>query len=296
MVEVNPLQLIVDSLLTGGVYSLIAVGLTLLYRILKFPNFAHAEFVTLGAYVAFIFNVSLGMSLLVGGLAAFLTTGLVGVVAHRLIFRQLSTRGAMPMMIASIGLGLVFRHSIQEVWGAKVNYYRIEAPAIYEFLGARATSLDLTVIGVSLALIWAVHLLLTRTRLGKAMRATADNVELARVSGIDTEKVILAVWFLSAGLAAIGGVLRAADTRLIPLLGWNLLLPAFAVVVLGGIGSFYGTVLAAYILGFAENIGVLLLLELGLSTGYRPAIAFATLILMLLIRPQGLFALSSEGR
>jgi branched-subunit amino acid ABC-type transport system permease component len=128
------------------------------------------------------------------------------------------------------------------------------------------------------------------------MRAVSDNSSLAQASGINVERVILWVWFIGAGLAGLSGVLRGMDTRLAPLMGWELILPAFAVIVLGGIGSFYGAVIGAYILGLAENLGVVLLSELSISTTYRPVISFLILIIVVLIKPTGIMGLKSFGR
>ena len=137
---------------------------------------------------------------------------------------------------------------------------------------------------------------MTYTNLGKSIRATSDNPSLSLISGIDTDRVIYTVWFLSGGTAGVAGFLRGVDTRLSPWLGWNVLLIAFAVVILGGIGSFYGAIIAAYLIGFVENIGVVALINLELPTSYRPAIAFSILIIMLIFRPQGLFSTSSTRK
>lgn len=282
-------QLMINSIVTGSIYVLIAIGLTMVYRVLKFANFSHAELVTFGAYAAYIFNVSMGMNLFYGLIAAFFLTGMLGIASDRLVFRKLRNRGSdvIAMMIASIGIGLVIRQSIQEAWGARIRWYGLEVRT-YELFGGAITQMQVYIIASSVALIFLLHFLFTKTKLGKAMRGTSDNPQLAMASGIDTEKILLWVWFIGGGLAGIGGVFRGADTRLVPLLGWEVLLPAFAVVILGGIGSFYGAILAAYILGFAENFGVALLSELSISTGYRPAIAFIILILVLILRPSGI--------
>ena len=141
----------------------------------------------------------------------------------------------------------------------------------------------------------SLHLLLTYTTLGKAMRATADNPVLAQAAGIHTERIILVTWFVGAGVAAFGGFLRAADTELVPVLGFRLLLLIFAVVILGGIGSFYGAVIAAYIIGLAENIGIMLFVMINVSTVYRQAMGFIVLIIVLLIKPTGLLGLKEPG-
>ncbi len=291
----NVAQLLVNIAITGSLYLLMATGLTLVYRILKFANFAHAEFITFGAYVAYVLN-SLGLSIYYSAIFSFIFTGLLAVLCDFLVFRPLRARGSsfFAMMIASIGLGLIIRHVIQEVFGAKLLAYRMSVKG-YEFLGARITETQVAIILTSIAFIVLFHIMLTRTMLGKAMRATSDNPELAMASGINVERIILTTWFIGAGIAGVAGVFRAADTRLLPTLGWEVLLPVFAVVILGGIGSFYGAVAAAYILSFAENVGVLFLAKFGLHTGYRYAISFMILILVLLIRPQGIANVKIKG-
>ncbi len=285
---VNP-QLIINSMVTGSIYVLIAIGLTMVYRVLKFANFSHAELVTFGAYMAYIVNVSLGMNLFYGAIAAFFLTGMLGIATDRLIFKKLRNKGSnvISMMIASIGIGLVLRQSIQEKWGPNQRWYDIETRT-FEISGGSITEMQVYIILISIALILILHFMFTGTKLGKAMRGVSDNPQLAMASGIDTEKILLWVWFIGGGLAGIAGVFRGADTRLVPLLGWEIILSAFAVVILGGIGSFYGTILAAYVLGFAENFGVLILSDLSISTGYRPAIAFIILIIVLILRPSGI--------
>jgi branched-subunit amino acid ABC-type transport system permease component len=288
-------QIIINSMVTGSIYVLIAIGLTMIYKVLKFANFSHAELVTFGAYMAYIINISLGGELIYGLFIAFLLTGLLAIATDRLVFLKLRNKGSdvISMMIASIGIGFVLRQSIQEVWGPQLRWYDFEGNT-YDIFGGSITELQIYIILSSTFLIFLLHFLFTKTRLGKAMRAVSDNPQLAMASGIDNEKILLWVWFIGGGLAGIGGVFRGADTMLVPLLGWDILLPAFAVVILGGIGSFYGAILAAYILGFAENFGVMMLSDLSISTGYRPAIAFIILILVLILRPTGIMG-KKEG-
>ena len=288
-------QIIINSAVTGSIYVLIAIGLTMIYRVLRFANFSHAELVTFGAYMAYVINASLGMNLFYGLIAAFLLTGMLGIATDRLVFKKLRNKGSdvISMMVASIGIGLVVRQSIQEAWGPQIRWYELKVRT-FELFGGTITELQVYIIASSIILIFFLNFLFTKTKLGKAMRGVSDNPQLAMASGIDTEKILLWVWFIGAGLAGIGGVFRGADTRLVPLLGWEVLLPAFAVVILGGIGSFYGAILAAYVLGFAENFGVALLSELSISTGYRPAIAFIILILVLILKPTGIMGKTGE--
>jgi len=293
ILALNILQIAINSALTGSVYALVSIGLTLVYRILKFANFSHAEMVTSGAYIGLALNHIAGQSLLVCLAGGFGFAGVLGVGSELLVFRPLRRRGAdrISLMVASIGLGLVIRHSIQQIWGSKFLWYNLRTKVYSLKLGgaeATLTSIHVVMLLSSFVLVSLVHIFLTRTKLGKAMRATSDSPTLASACGIDVDRVLIWVWFIGAGLAGIGGVLRGADTRLVPQIGWETLLSSFAVVILGGIGNFYGTILAAYILGFAENVGVVILRALSLSTGYRPAIAFIVLIIVLLVRPRGI--------
>lgn len=286
---INFPQLVVNSFVTGGLYLLAGTGLTLTYGLSRFPNFAYAEFVTLGAFTGYLFLRHPGQPVVPALLAAFVASGLLSVAAHALVFRPLQTRnaGLIHLMIASIGLGYVIRHTIGAVWGWSALSYQTLWQT-YEVLTARLSALWLWLIVTAFLAGVALHLLLTRSRIGKAIRAIAANPELARATGIDTDRVTLFVWFLGAALAGTAGVFRAADTRLYPMLGWEILLPIFAATVLGGIGNFYGLIAAALILGLAENFGVVLLSTIGLSTEYRMAIAFLVLILVLVFRPKGL--------
>ena len=289
----NVLQITLNSALTGSVYVLVSIGLTLVYRILKFANFSHAEMVASGAYIGLALNHLARQNLYISMAGGFAFAGVLGVGSELLVFRPLRRRGAerISLMVASIGLGLVMRHSIQQVWGSKFLWYDLETDVyVLKLWGAQATltSIHVVMLVSAILLVSLVHVFLTKTRLGKAMRATSDSPVLASACGIDVDRVLIWVWFLGAGLAGIGGVLRGADTRLVPQIGWETLLSSFAVVILGGIGNFYGTILAAYMLGFAENLGVVVLQSLSISTGYRPAIAFIVLIVVLLMRPRGI--------
>ncbi len=288
-------QIFINSMVTGSIYVMIAIGLTMVYKVLKFANFSHAELVTFGSYMAYYINVSLGGKLIYGLIIAFFLTGCLGIAIDRLVFLKLRNKKSdvISMMIASIGIGLVLRQSIQEVWGAQLRWYNFEWKTM-DLMGGSITELQVYILISSMLLIFILHFMFTKTRLGKAMRAVSDNPQLAMASGIDTEKILLWVWFIGGGLAGIGGVFRGADTMLVPLLGWDLVLPAFAVVILGGIGSFYGAVIAAYVLGFAENFGVMILSDLSISTGYRPSIAFIILILILILRPTGIMGKKEE--
>lgn len=286
-------QVILNSLVTSSIYLLAATGLTLTFGLSRFPNLSYAEFVTVGAFMGFPFFALPG-----GGIAtfilalavAFIGGGLVSAASYSLVFRPLVERKSslVHMMVASVALGFVLRHTMGEIWGWGAKAYQLTWP-VYSIGSVRVTLLWLIIIVTAVTTATVLHLILTRTRTGKAIRAIASNPDLASVTGINKQKIALLTWTFGAGLAAMAGVFRAADTRLFPMLGFELLLPMFAVVILGGIGSFYGLIIAAMIVGFAENFGVVFLSAVGLSTEYRMAIAFVILITVLIFKPRGLF-------
>jgi len=282
-------QVLFNSCVTGSLYLIAAVGLTLTYGLSKFPNFAHAEFVTLGAYAGYFVAEQLGLGLPLAFIFAFLVAGTVGFLCYRGIFQPLAKRGAsiIHLMVASIALGFILRHSIGAAFDWNPLYFTATWSA-FDVGSVRVTGLWIWLIFTALALSLAMHFLMMNTKIGKAIRATSSNPELALASGINVDRVIWITWFIGAGLAAIAGIFRGADTQVWPMTGWDFILPIFAVTILGGIGNFYGAIAAAFIIALAENIGVVVLISLGLPTTYRIGIAFVILIITLILRPQGL--------
>jgi branched-subunit amino acid ABC-type transport system permease component len=197
-------------------------------------------------------------------------------------------------MIASIGLGLILRHTCMEIWGGGILSFKIFFP-IYRWPPISTSLIWLLIVLDAAITAVILHLFLKKSRLGKAMRATSDNPNLAMASGINVELITVLGWFLSGALAGLGGAFLAAGTALVPLLGWKVLLSAFAVTILGGTGSFYGSIIASYIIGAAENLGIVGLVALNLSADYRTAISFIILIVLLIFRPQGLFKQAGRG-
>lgn len=289
---VNWEQILFNGLLTGSFYFLLTIGLTMTYKLLNFPNVAHAEFITFGAYIGYTISERLQLGFVGGIIASFLLTGLVGVLSYLIIFRTLAKRGggSMDLCVASIGFGLAFRFIIQQIWGREVLLFE------HRFLGfslgaIRVTWLWILTIFVAVIFFISFHLILTKTKLGKAMRATSNNPVLARACGINTEKIIVLVWFIGSALAGIGGMLKACDTRITPELGWNLIIIVFAVAIFGGIGSFYGAIIASYIIGLVENLSLIPLATFMLSTEYKVIVAFMLLVIILIFKPRGLVEL-----
>ena len=282
------LQLIVYGLISGSILALGAIGLTLIYSILNFANFAHGDLMALGAYLALFFKVGLALPMWLAFLLAMLCTAVLGVFLDRVWFRPLRQRGARAAILAisSLGLALILQNLIRMLWGPQVQYYSrvIHFPFTVPVLQVRLNTQQVLIFAIALGLVILVSLFLQRTKLGKAMRATSDNFNLALVSGIDTERVVIWTWLIGAALAAAGGMLLGMSVRLQPIMGWDLLLPIFAATILGGIGSPYGAMAGALIIGLAEELSTPFI-----PTEYKTAVSLVLLVLVLLVRPRGLF-------
>jgi branched-subunit amino acid ABC-type transport system permease component len=273
----------------------------MVYSVLRFANFAHVEFATVGAYLALALSATLGWPLVLAAALAILLTGGLGVAIDRVIFSRLRTASPIMLMIASFALGIAIRETVRAIWGPSPFFYSLGVLAPWQVFGARITPIQVAIVIAAVVAMLAFHLLLRRTTLGIAMRATADNASLSQASGIPTEGVIRAVWFIGGGFAALGGVLVGLNTQVKPDMGFGLIIEVFSAAIVGGIGSPYGAILGAVLVGFAENVGLAidwspLLNALGLAsgrfafipTGYKAALAFGLLILTLLVRPRGL--------
>ncbi|MGI8461873.1 MAG: branched-chain amino acid ABC transporter permease, partial [Solirubrobacterales bacterium] len=235
------LQRVADTgltgLSTGSILALAAVGLTLVYGILKLVNFAHGDFLTFGAYMAYLLcgTEQLGLPLWIGALFAIVTTALLGVILEKGMWGPMRRRGAgvLQLLLMSIGLGLVIRYVIQFIWGTELRRLDVDTSTTVDFLGLSMGRMFFVAMVVAFAVLIATGLMLRYSTLGKRMRALSDNLELAETSGIDTSRVILWTWILATGFAGLAGVLSGATTQLQPEMGVELLLPIFAVVVLG---------------------------------------------------------------
>jgi neutral amino acid transport system permease protein len=284
------LQLLANGLVTGSIISIGAIGLTLVYGILRIVNFAHGEYLTFGAFMAFLVNMSWGGHMVAAVAFAIALTALLGVTLEFVLWRPMRNKGAgiINLFITSIGLALVVRHLIFMQWGGQPRRYDVDVFQVYDLRIFRLSLSQVVAIAVAFTAIALVGALLASTRLGKSMRALSDNPGLASVAGIDIDRVIVYTWILGAGLAGLGGVLQGlVQTSFNPNMGFTLLLPIFAAVILGGIGRAYGALAAGILLGLAMELSTWDALAGGLRAVYKPAVAFAILILILLVRPQG---------
>jgi neutral amino acid transport system permease protein len=275
-----------NGLSLGSVYALGAVGLTLVYGILKLVNFAHGDFLTFGAFMAFLMNVTWGVPLVFAMVFAMVATALLGLAFERIMWGPMRARraGLLQLVLMSIGLGFVIRYTIQFAWGTQIRSLHVNSFATAEFLGLRIGRTDLIVIVVGFTVLIAVGLMLKYSLLGKQMRALSDNLDLAETAGIDTSRVILYTWLFAGVLAGLAGVLAGAVTDIRPEMGFNLLLPIFAAVVLGGIGDAFGALAGGIVLGLVIEWSTLTI-----DFRWKNAVGFAVLIIVLILRPQGIF-------
>lgn len=283
---------LVNGIVLGCVYGLGAIGITMIFGILRFGHFAHGDLMTAGAYLALALVWATGMPVLWTLPLAMVLTAALGAGVHWAFYRPLDkgTNSTIVIVIASFGVALMLRSAVQLFFGVDIVTYQrgFQAP-IWIADTIRILPRHLWIIGLTVVLVAVLHLFLTRSRLGKAMRAMSDNPALARISGIGTTKVVIAAWAIGGALAAAGGVFLGIDTQLSSQMGWNLLLPMFAAAVLGGIGNPIGAALGALVVGIAEELVTYPWLgEPLISPAYKSAVSFAILVALLVWRPTGL--------
>jgi len=294
-------QLLIYGIISGSILSLGGIGVSLTYSILGFSNFAHGDIMALGAYIALgllgLFTaigvpntpfgpVSFGLGFVLAAVLAVGLTAAVMILIDRVLFRPLRHSGPIILMMSSIGLALGLRNILQFFWGPQPHYYIEQIQLAVPIFGSsvRIKLDEVFIVLMAFLLVTCVHFFLRYTKMGKAMRAMADNAALARVSGINTDRVIIWTWVIGAGLAAVAGILAGIENKFItPELGWQMLLSIFAGVILGGIGNPYGAILGGLVIGLSEEVSTAFI-----STGYKPAVAFVIMILMLLVRPTGI--------
>lgn len=300
---------LVNGIILGSIITLGAVGVTLVADILNFFNFAHGAIFTLGAYFTYLylnllpemgtmFSLSFGPGMILAIGLSMISTSVVVVIFDKIIFRTLRKRNASSLFLGLTSLGLVFvmKAGISMIWGPQVHYYGPIQSAINFPMGIMVKPDEFFIVGASIILVLVSYLFLKYTSLGKAMRATSDNVTLARASGVETERIVTWTWIMSASLAALGGSLYGILVQLRPTMGWSFLIPMFVAVIVGGVGSFGGALLGGMIIGVSEELITSLLQDMFLSmninvimSAYKPAIAFVMIIIILLVRPHGIF-------
>jgi branched-chain amino acid transport system permease protein len=277
-------QQVLNGLTLGGIYSLVALGLTLVYGILHVPNFAHGAFYMAGAYAAFWLVTTQGFNYWVAMAGAAVAVALIAVLAERLVFHPLRDAPGLHHMIAAIGLLLFLEAGAQAVWGA--DFHRLPTPytGIVEIGGATAPVQRLMIVAAAFGLMVALHLFLKKTVMGSTIIAMAQNRQGAALVGIDPNRVAMLTFAISGVLAAVAATLYAPINLIYPAMGHLVITKAFVIIILGGMGSVPGAIVGGLIIGFAESFGAFYI-----SPDYKDIIAFALLVVILSFRPQGLF-------
>ncbi len=280
-------QATINGLVTGTYFALGAVGLSLVFGVLRLVNFAHGDMLTFGAYVALLLNAALGWPIVPATLGGVLATAALAAASELAIWRPMRARraGGFQLLLITVGLAFVIRNGVQLVAGADPLQLRLDVTTAVALPGGlRIGTVELWVVVTGLGALLAVATLLRYGRLGKEMRALADNLSLAEVAGIDTGRVILATWLFAGALAGLAGVLSSAAAGILtPNFGFQLLLSLFAATILGGIGNAYGALAGGLLLGFAEEWSTMFV-----DARWKLAVGFVILILTLLVRPNGL--------
>ena len=276
-------QYVFNGVVTGGILALPAVAFSLLWRLLRFPNFAVSTYLTVGAYAALVLNVGVRAPIVLAWLGALVVTGGVALVVDAIAFRPMRDRRPFSLAIASIGVAFVLENVVRFVWGNDFRSYDVPVTRAASLAGLRVGRDQLLILATAVGLMALAQAFLLRTRLGIAMRATADNPLLAAVKGVPTERVIAVATLGGGALAGGAGVFLGLDASVDPLMGGGLIISVFAAAILGGVGSAPGALAGALIVGIVEEVGTLLI-----PPTYKTAIGFTIILAVLLVRPTGL--------
>ena len=277
-------QLILNGFINAALLAPPAVAFTILFGILKFPNFAIGAYVTVGAFAAFAVNVQLGLPIWVAVVGAMAAGAAVAWLSDALVFKPLRGHAPVTLLVVSIAVAFILEQCVRLFYGGNVRGFDLALERPMRLWGLRITKEQLEILVISAVITLLVHLLLTYTAVGKAMRATADNPGLAEVRGIPHWRIAVFTWLLCGAIFGLSGFLAGLDLVIEPQIGWNLTIPIFAAAILGGIGSAGGALLGAILVGIAEELTVLVL-----PTTYKVAVGFLIITILLLFRPHGLF-------
>lgn len=288
------LQLLINGLIAGSIYALVASGFSLIYSTNRFIHFAHGTMVTVGAYLTFLFFVKWGVNFYVSGILVVLAIALLGYVIFTLVYNPLKKKRSSNaiLLIASIGLMILLENLMLLIFGSDVktlNFIKVQKGV--EFWGAVITPLQIIIIVSAIILLVLLWLFVKYSKIGKTMRAVADNSELAKISGINIEKIKAVSFLVGSGIAGFAAVLIALEQNIEPIMGTNLMIKGFTGAIIGGVTSMPGAVLGSYLLGIIENFGIWFL-----PSGYKDAIAFVLLLIFLLIRPNGILGVNKGVR
>lgn len=281
------LEQLINGLALGGIYSLIAVGYSMVFGVLKFINFAHGDMCMIGGYISLMLMTRVGVPTIAAVVLTALISAGIGILVEHVAYRPLRHVGLTSTMIGSLGVSVFLQNFSQIVWGAdRLPYPAFMQGRFIQLASTKMPAVRLVVMGTAAVLMIAMTLFVHRTRAGKAMQACFEDMDTAQLMGVDVNAIVRIVFGLGAFQAAIAGVLLATTYQTVyPTMGSFWGTKAFAAVVLGGIGSLPGAMIGGIVLGIAETLGAAFI-----SFGYRDAIAFSVLIATLIFKPRGLMS------
>lgn len=280
-------QLIVNSIIAGAIYTMIALGFNLIFSTVKFFDLGYGALMAVGGYAAYYFSKILGLNIVVSIIIGILVAGLFGFLINKFVYEKLRSRKAssMVLLVASLGVLTALQAIIAIFFTSQFQTLSsvLGDTKVYDILGGVITDIQLLILISGIVIMAGLSLVLKKTKLGKAIRAISDDEEVSKIVGINTKKIIGYVFFIGSAIAGFAGVLFGLDTGIEPTMGLSLLLKGVIASIIGGIGNVYGSVLGAFVLGFAENFGIW-----KISGEWKDAIAFTLLIIFLIFRPQGI--------
>lgn len=291
-------QFLVNGIIAGSIYALIAIGFAVIYHTVKFFHFAHGVVYAAGAYFAYTLIISLHLNFAISFFLSIVLASFLGIAIDKFVYYPLRKQNASNLifLLASFGVFIFLQNLIQLIYGAQILTIRTgtikEGHQLSVFgyqLGAVITDIQIMILAVSIILMILLWLFIQKTKLGKAMRAVSDDAVAANVVGINPERIILISFAIGSALAGAAGILISFETNIEPTMGFSALLKGIIASIIGGIGSIPGAVLGGFFLGLAENLGIW-----KISAGWKDSIAFAILIIFLLLRPWGLLGTKTE--
>ena len=276
-------QLALNGLMAGTILAVPAIGFTAIYAVLRFPNFTVASHLTIGAFAGWVANTALGLPAAASVAVAFVVAGVAGVLNDELLLKPLRPAGGLTTAIGAVALTIVLENVVRFVFGNDLRGYALPIQRDWQVAGVRVGPQQVQNFALAVVSMTGVFVFLAFTRMGKAMRAVADNPTLASIKGIDADRVARLTNFVAMGLAGVGGMLVGLDTSIDPLTGFRVILSVFAAAVVGGLGSIPGAVVGALTIGVGEELSLLVW-----APAYRSVVGFAAILLVLTLRPRGL--------
>ncbi|MBN2591080.1 MAG: branched-chain amino acid ABC transporter permease [Sedimentisphaerales bacterium] len=285
-------QFILNGLIAGGIYALVALGFTVIFRTVKFFHLAHGVVYTTGAYIGYTLAIQLKLPIVIAFLFAMLSAAILGILIDRIVYRPLRKKKAsnLILLLASFGIFIFVQNLIQLIYGAQILSLRTgPVKEGYEIFSAIITPIQIIILVTSFVLMITLWIFIRKTKLGKAMRAVSDDPMAANIVGINPERIIMISFALGSALAGAAGFLIGMETNLEPTMGFNIILKAIIASIVGGVGSIPGAMLGGLFIGLSENIGIA-----WLPSAWKDVIVFVILIIFLLIRPQGFLGIKTK--